>query len=58
MVLTAVHLVALVGGSNPKQRGNWENWSIGVIVVLAVFASVYWLTYTKPGRRWRRKPHE
>ena len=50
MILTAVHLLALAHPA-PKPHGDWLNWSIGVIVVLAVFASLYWLTFTKPGRR-------
>jgi peptidoglycan/LPS O-acetylase OafA/YrhL len=57
MMLTVVHLVALGQRSTPEPRGDWVNWSIGVLVVLGVFASVYWLTYADPGRR-RRKRHQ
>ena len=57
MVLSAVHLVSLVQRSAPKPKGDWLNWSIGVIVVLAVIASMYWLTF-KPGRRRWRKHRE
>jgi hypothetical protein len=58
MIPIAVHLVALAQRSAPKPRGDWLNWTIGVIVVLAVIASMYWLTVTKPRRRQRRKQRE
>ena len=54
MIPIAVHLVALAQRSAPKPRGDWLNWTIGVIVVLAVIATMYWLTVTKPRRRQRR----
>jgi peptidoglycan/LPS O-acetylase OafA/YrhL len=58
MILIAVHLAALVQHSAPKPKGDWLNWTIGVIVVIAVIATMYWLTVTKPRRRRRRKERE
>ena len=55
MILTAVHLLVLAQHPAPKPHGDWLNWTIGVIVVIAVIASIYWLTYTKPHPRRRKR---
>jgi len=58
MLLIAAHLLVLAQHPAPKPHGDWLNWSIGVIVVLAVIASLYWLTFTKPRKRRSRKQRE
>ena len=48
MVMAALHVLLLGASSTPKQPGNWENWTIGVVAVLGVCAAVYWLMFTEP----------
>ncbi len=58
MMLIALHLLAVIQRSASKPKGDWLNWTIGVIVVIAVIATMYWLTVTKPRRRRRRTERE
>jgi di/tricarboxylate transporter len=57
VILLGMHLGAFVQRSALKPKGDWLNWTIGGIVVVAVLVSLYWLTLTTPRRR-RRKQRE
>jgi hypothetical protein len=46
-MMTALHLLALVARSTPRQAANWENGGIGLVTLIGVFAAVYWLMFTE-----------